>query len=74
MHYVNSQHIDGPRYRVFRFEIESNGKKHDAFQVVSDCMDVWGEYIISKSLTTPELIFEERALLNFPTWHPKKRV
>lgn len=54
---------------VSLLDIESGGKKYNAFEVVEDCMNAWGEFLLSKSLDIPEMM-EENMFKNFPKWTP----
>lgn len=49
----------------------SNGKNIDAYKLVNDCMQAWGEFIISKNLEIPEFE-EENTKAGFVKWEIKK--
>lgn len=63
---------NAPSYIVSILHIESNGESYNAFSIAEDCMNIWGNFLLSRSLQIPELI-EENIYLNFPKWAPKSR-
>lgn len=55
------------------FDVISDSKKYDAFQLACRCIDAWNLYLKEKKLSTPKL-YEEIVLLNFPTYPNSDRV
>ena len=63
----------GPTYIISTLQIESPGrniKTHDAFKLAEDCMNLWGNFLISKNLPIPDMP-KEYIYENFTKWEPK---
>lgn len=57
-----------PRFIIFsRFDVSSDSKTYNAFELVCDCIDAWDCYITNNNLSIPEL-YEEKALKFFPRY------
>lgn len=60
----------GTSYIASRLKVESGGKVYyDAFKIVEECINDWGQFILSKSLEIPDMP-EEHIFQNFVKWQP----
>lgn len=64
---------EGSTYFESVLKIKSPGRNietYNTFELVEECMNIWGNFLLSKSLKIPDMP-EEHMFQNFVKWEPK---